>query len=200
MAEVATDYAVESLLGSLLTKSWEILKGKAHADRRTEALKSKILSLSASMESLKEGAIRAQNRGEAAVYMLPLKMIEDVFAKVDALIEEWTVLPAMRQRTSGATYNSRFKDLERQLQDCMNVLYFAMGTATRADTSMQRHRVETHEKQQAETPDKKLYDYVGADGRVDEKTSLLGRGAFGRTHRVRTWIELVERWTCVPGP
>lgn len=184
MADVATDYVVESLLACLLNKSWEILNGKAHADKRTEALKTKISLLEASMRSLKEGASRARQRGEDAVYVMPLKKIEDVFEKVDALIKEWTASRAMRRRALGAMYNGRFKDLDGQLQDCMKLLQFAMTTATREDTSKQRHK--------AEAPEKQLYEYVNVDGRVDEAASLLGRGAFGRTHRVRTWIELVD--------
>jgi len=161
------NFAVDALVGALSNRIQKFLDGRPTADEKTVRLRSRLRTLLASLDALKEHV--------DPTFRKALEETEDVVDSVTTSIGKWESKGSMRKWKDGAKYAQRFLNFEADLKDRIDDLGLAVSASIRRKQSVVIGRSDGQLRN---------FEFEPADP-PEERASRLGKGMFGKTHKVQ---------------
>eukprot|EP00634_Sargassococcus_sp_CCMP2135_P011213 CAMPEP_0198643962 /NCGR_PEP_ID=MMETSP1467-20131203/299_1 /TAXON_ID=1462469 /ORGANISM="unid. sp., Strain CCMP2135" /LENGTH=717 /DNA_ID=CAMNT_0044379399 /DNA_START=598 /DNA_END=2749 /DNA_ORIENTATION=- len=161
------NFAVDALVGALSNRIQKFLDGRPTADEKTVRLRSRLRTLLASLDALKEHV--------DPTFRKALEETEDVVDSVTTSIGRWESKGSMRKWKDGAKYAQRFLNFEADVKDRIDDLGLAVSASIRRKQSVVIGRSDGQLRN---------FEFEPADP-PEERASRLGKGMFGKTHKVQ---------------
>lgn len=160
------EHITAELLGAIATRVKNFLEAREAADRKYIDLITRFHSLYRTLLALKAHVDTAHKEA--------LELTENVVARAMADIVKWEKKSSMFKYRDGAKYDKLFQDHDRRLGERVAELNLAVSVANRSKLSSIAGKIDNQFRQ---------FEFDPADA-PEERASRLGKGMFGRTHRV----------------